>query len=86
MPVATLMCVGIVGLGYLLITVLSRTPVSGAEGLVDEVRYVIERIAPVGKVRVHGEIWTAESDEPLEVGDAVRIRTVENLRLRVRPL
>ncbi|NOT57241.1 MAG: NfeD family protein [Deltaproteobacteria bacterium] len=43
-------------------------------------------IASVGKVRVHGEIWTAESEEPLEVGDVVRVRTVEHLRLRVGPV
>jgi membrane-bound serine protease (ClpP class) len=53
---------------------------------VGEVGQVIERIAPVGKVRVHGELWTAESDEPLNVGDKVRIELVENLHLRVRAL
>ena len=73
-------------LGYLLMTAWRRVPATGIEGLVGEVGQVIERIAPVGKVRVHGELWTAESDEPLNVGDKVRIELVENLHLRVRAL
>jgi len=32
---------------------------------------------------VHGEIWMADSGEPLEVGDKVRVVSVEGLRLRV---
>jgi membrane-bound serine protease (ClpP class) len=67
--VGTLLCVGMAVLGYLLMTAWSRVPATGIEGLVGEVGQVIERIAPVGKVRVHGELWTAESDEPLNVGD-----------------
>jgi|SoiMethySBSTD1v2_1073268.scaffolds.fasta_scaffold889863_2 membrane-bound serine protease (ClpP class) len=84
--VGTLLCVGMAVLGYLLMTAWSRVPATGIEGLVGEVGQVIERIAPVGKVRVHGELWTAESDEPLNVGDKGRIELVENLHLRVRAL
>ena len=84
--VGTLLCVGMAVLGYLLMTAWSRAPVTGVEGLVGEVGQVIERIAPASKVWVHGELWTAESDEPLDVGDKVRIELVENLHLRVRAL
>jgi membrane-bound serine protease (ClpP class) len=84
--VGTLLCVGMAVLGYLLMPAWSRVPATGIEGLVGEVGQVIERIAPVGKVRVHGELWTAESDEPLNVGDKGRIELVENLHLRVRAL
>jgi membrane-bound serine protease (ClpP class) len=84
--VGTLLWVGMAVLGYLLITAWSHTPVTGVEGLVGEVGQVIECIAPIGKVQVHGELWTVESDDPLNVGDKVRIELVENLHLRVRAL
>jgi membrane-bound serine protease (ClpP class) len=71
-------------IGYLVFTAQRQKPVTGKEGLVDEVGRVVTRIAPVGKVQVHGEIWTAESEEAIEVGEAVRISKVENLRLTVR--
>jgi len=70
--------------GYLVFTAQHRKPVVGREGLVGEVGRIITRIAPVGKVQVHGEIWTAESEEALEVGEAVRISEVEDLHLKVR--
>ena len=36
------------------------------------------------KVFVHGEYWDADSDEPLAVGDAVEVISVDGLRVRVR--
>jgi membrane-bound serine protease (ClpP class) len=70
--------------GYLVFTAQRCKPVVGQEGLVGEVGRVIARVAPVGKVWVHGEIWTAESEETLEVGEAVRISAVDDLHLKVR--
>lgn len=70
--------------GYLVFTAQRRKPVIGKEGLVGEIGRVITRIAPVGKVQIHGEIWNAESEEALEVGEAVRVSEVEDLHLKVR--
>lgn len=70
--------------GYLVFTAQRCKPVVGQEGLVGEVGRVIARIAPVGKVWVHGEIWTAESKDALEVGEEVRVSEVEDLHLKVR--
>lgn len=84
--VGTVLCVGMAILGYLLMTAWNRAPVTGAEGLVGEVGQVIERIAPIGKVQVHGELWTAESAERLDIGTMVKIERIDNLRLRVRAL
>ena len=43
-----------------------------------------ERLAPSGTVLVHGEYWAADSDEPVDAGERVRVTAVEGLRLRVR--
>jgi membrane-bound serine protease (ClpP class) len=39
----------------------------------------------VGMVRVHGELWRAESSRPVQEGEAVRILRVEGLKLFVEP-
>ena len=62
-----------------------RRPVAvGAEAMVGEIGRAKERLAPSGTVLVHGEYWTADSDEPVDAGERVRVTAVEGLRLRVR--
>jgi len=38
-----------------------------------------------GMVRVHGELWRAESSQPLKEGEKVRILRIEGLKLYVEP-
>ena len=38
-----------------------------------------------GMIRVHGELWRAESSRPMREGDAVRVLRVEGLKLYVEP-
>jgi membrane-bound serine protease (ClpP class) len=54
---------------------------TGAEGLVGKRGQVI---GP-GRVRVHGEIWNASGEVPLETGAQVRVAAVDGLTLRVEP-
>jgi membrane-bound serine protease (ClpP class) len=62
-----------------------RRPIAvGAEAMIGEVGRAQERLAPSGTVLVHGEYWTADSDEPVDAGERVRVTAVEGLRLRVR--
>jgi membrane-bound serine protease (ClpP class) len=62
-----------------------RRPVAvGAEAMVGEIGRAQERLAPSGTVVVHGEYWTADSDEPVDAGERVRVTAVQGLRLRVR--
>jgi membrane-bound serine protease (ClpP class) len=62
-----------------------RRPIAvGAEAMVGEMGRASERLAPSGTVVVHGEYWTADSDEPVDAGERVRVTAVEGLRLRVR--
>jgi membrane-bound serine protease (ClpP class) len=71
-------------IGYLAVKSQRRKPALGKAGLVGETGQVIARIAPVGKIWVHSEIWNADSDETLEVGDKAIIYKVEGLRVSVR--
>jgi membrane-bound serine protease (ClpP class) len=61
-----------------------QKPVSGTEGLVGATGEVRVRIAPRGKVWVHGEYWNAESDEDIEVGQKVQVVALHGLVMKVR--
>lgn len=62
-------------------------PVTGAPGMIGETGRTLGSIEPggVGRVHVHGEIWTATAGEPLAEGDTVRVVEVQGLLLTVRP-
>jgi membrane-bound serine protease (ClpP class) len=61
-------------------------PKTGAIGLVGEIGVVKETILTEGRVFVHGELWKAISNIPIEKGAKVRVVKVENLVLEVEPL
>ena len=63
-----------------------RKPTTGSEGLVGMVAIATSRIAPQGKVFVHGEYWNACSDEPIEKEEEVEVTKVEGLKVRVRKI
>jgi membrane-bound serine protease (ClpP class) len=60
-----------------------QKPVSGTAGLVGAIGEVRVRIAPRGKVWVHGEYWNAESDEEIEVGEKVQVIALHGLVMKV---
>jgi membrane-bound serine protease (ClpP class) len=62
-----------------------RPVVSGAEALLREHAEAVESFRRQGFVRVHGEIWTAVSPEPVHEGQRLRIRKVDGLTLQVEP-
>ena len=72
-------------IGWLVIRTQRRRSSVGAEGMIGE-RGEVRRVQTPGKVKVfvRGEYWDGDSDEPLEVGDAVEVSAVNGLRLRVR--
>jgi len=57
----------------------------GAETLIGEQARVVSRCDPEGRVAVRGEIWGASCEQRAEVGDTVRIRGRDGLRLIVEP-
>ena len=62
---------------------LSR-PISGAEGLIGEKGLVRKTVGKRGgKVFLHGELWTAVSEETIPVDTEVKVIDIEGLKLRV---
>lgn len=72
--------------GTLAVRTWRQKPTSGGEGLIGEVGEVRMRLAPRGKVWLHGEYWNAESDEEVEVGQKVQVVSRDHMVLRVRKL
>jgi membrane-bound serine protease (ClpP class) len=61
-------------------------PASGREALVGSRAWALSALLPQGQVRLHGEIWSARSDSPVEVGGEVEVVSVDGLTLVVRPV
>jgi membrane-bound serine protease (ClpP class) len=59
--------------------------VTGPESLVGEIGVVRSPMTPAGKVFVRGALWNAVSTANMDVGQAVIVRGVDNLVLRVEP-
>jgi membrane-bound serine protease (ClpP class) len=63
-----------------------RKPASGSEGMIGLVGVVIDRIAPNGKVFVHGEYWNAYSEEVIEEGEEVEVIEIKGLKIKVKKI
>ncbi len=65
-----------------------RAVVSGREQLIGAVGQVLawDPQARRGRIRVLGELWNAESDDPIEPDTQVRITAAPSLTLRVQPV
>ncbi len=59
---------------------------SGAEGLIGEQGKVIRRLKPKGKVFIHGEVWNAVSEKPVNKGVTVEVVKVEGMKLIVKKI
>ncbi len=62
----------------------SRPVVSGSEELIGAIATVVEGKGSGGSVRVHGEVWAARSEQPLQAGEQVEIMSIDGLTLVVR--
>jgi membrane-bound serine protease (ClpP class) len=63
-----------------------RPVVSGIEGLTREIAEAAEDFDREGLVRVHGELWSAVSTQPVRAGQRLKIRGVDGLVIRVEPV
>ncbi len=63
-------------------TFLKKTE-TGIEGLIGKVGTVTLRIAPEGKIFVHGEYWNAYSEEVIEKEEKARIVDIKELTAKV---
>ena len=56
---------------------------TGKRGMVGEIGVARTDLKPEGSVFVQGEIWKAVSDEPIEKGEKVVVKGVEQMTLKV---
>lgn len=62
-----------------------RPPMTGDSGLIGKTGVVKTALDPIGRIQVHGELWSARSRTPLAVGQTVRVVALEGLTLEVEP-
>jgi membrane-bound serine protease (ClpP class) len=87
LPVVLVLCLGVLLLGRLALAAQRQPPATGVETLIGQ---QAEARSPIdagrrGQVAIHGELWQAQSDVPIEVGDFVRVTQVNGLMLTVVP-
>jgi membrane-bound serine protease (ClpP class) len=64
-----------------------KKPTTGMEGLIGEIGEAIVSMNPEGTVRIHGEIWQAESvSGKINKGGQIRVIEIQNLKLKVESL
>ena len=73
----------IVGMG---IRAMRRSPKTGREGMIGAIGIARTSLIPDGKLALHGELWDAVSDTPIEPGKSVKVLRVEGLTLFVTPV
>jgi len=73
-------------LALLMIKALKEKPQTGAEAMIGK-RGVVARVAASEIwVKVHGELWRAEANEPLNVGEKIIVQKITGLILSVERL
>ena len=79
--------VGMVGLGWALAQ-RHKPALTGREGLLGEVGEVRQAIRPgaAGWIFIHGEMWRATSEQPLDIGAPARVKAVRGMELEVQAL
>ncbi len=73
----------IVGMG---VRAMRRPPQTGSEGMIGSVGIAKTALRPDGKLAIHGELWDAISDAPIEPGTSAKVLRVEGLTLYVTPV
>jgi membrane-bound serine protease (ClpP class) len=81
--VITLIAITMAILLYLVISLHRRKPVTGVQGLLQEIGKAQTDINPEGQIFIRGEIWNAVSPQPISKGDLVRVLSVNGLTLHV---
>jgi len=73
----------IVGMG---VRALRRSPQTGTESMVGAVGVAKTALCPDGKLAIHGELWDAVSDTPVQPGGSAKVLRIEGLTLYVTPI
>lgn len=62
-----------------------RRPMTGDSGLIGKTGVVKTALDPIGRIQVHGELWSARSRTPVAIGQTVRVTALDGLTLEVEP-
>lgn len=73
----------VVGMG---VHAMRRSPQTGLEGMIGAIGTAKTALRPDGKLAIHGELWDAISDAPIEPGTSAKVIRVEGLTLYVTPV
>lgn len=63
-----------------------RRPVTGAEAMIGSIGIAKTDVNPRGHIALHGEIWEAVSQAPIQRGEAAKVTAVDGLTLTVAPV
>jgi membrane-bound serine protease (ClpP class) len=76
---------GMIGFAWVLAQ-RRRPATTGSEGLVGQIGEIRQPIRPgvAGWIFIHGEIWRATSDQPLDIGVRARVKAVKGMELEVQ--
>lgn len=83
---------GVITFGFFFLVLMlafrsARKPiVSGREALIGSVGEVLEYYPDYVIVSIHGEIWNAQCEEKLTIGQKVRVAKISNLVLTIKPI
>ena len=58
-------------------------PTTGAEAMIGETGEVVQACRPTGMVQLRGELWEARCEEGADVGETVRVESLDGLTLVV---
>jgi len=72
-----------IALAYAVLSIKKEKPTTGVEGLLGEIGRVIGCGNHGCQVTVHGEIWSADCESQLKVGDRIRVKDMHGLVLQV---
>lgn len=84
-PVVTLATAFSLFVAGMAVRSMRRQPRTGREGMVGLVGVAKTALVPQGKLLVHGELWDAVSEQPLQAGERAEVTRIEGLKLYVRP-
>jgi membrane-bound serine protease (ClpP class) len=74
----------VLAISYLVYRSQKAKPTLGFDGMLGEIGDVREKLNPAGKVFVRGELWNAEADGEIDMGEKVEIVGYQGLNLKVR--
>jgi len=76
----------LLALMYMLLRSRRRPVVSGAEGMIGMTAVAADDFQGLGKVHVHGELWSARTPHTVKKNDQLVVRRVDGLVLEVEPV